>query len=205
MAIEEKPVIQDKWSKETKEGKNPILTPVFPRDYQGKQVIINADRLIFNARKQLKEENQEFEGGDIHLFSNNFIGLSTKGSIHLNTGFTTEGEDHEQLSNYIALNAPNIFIGMDNKKEYPVEPAVLGNKNQTYNDKLLDFLKKLLDKLSSEYRHTGDRGGLTSPIGDTFVDMRADFEGEGTPVKNSIGELREMLREIKSQHVFLKR
>ena len=94
---------------------------------------------------------------------------------------------------------------MDNKKEYPVEPAVLGNKNQTYNDKLLDFLKKLLDKLSSEYRHTGDRGGLTSPIGDTFTDMREDFEGEGTPLANSIGELRSILREVKSQHVFLKR
>ena len=94
---------------------------------------------------------------------------------------------------------------MDNKKEYPVEPAVLGNKNQTYNDKLLDFLKKLLDKLSSEYRHTGDRGGLTSPIGDTFKDMREDFEGEGTPLENSIGELRAILREVKSQHVFLKR
>ena len=94
---------------------------------------------------------------------------------------------------------------MDNKKEYPVEPAVLGNKNQDYNDKLLDFLKKLLDKLSSEYRHTGDRGGLTSPIGDTFEDMREDFDRNGEPLENSIGELRNMLREIKSQHVFLKR
>lgn len=202
MAIEEKPIIQDN------EQFAP-LTPITPDNYQGKQVIINADRLIFNARRQLTQEAQgaanTYEGGDIHLFSNNFIGLSTKGSIHLNTGFTTEGQDHEQLSNYIALNAPNIFIGMDNKKEYPVEPAVLGNKNQDYNDKLLDFLKKLLDKLSSEYRHTGDRGGLTTPIGDTFIDMRADFEGEGTPIANSIGELRTILREVKSQHVFLKR
>ena len=202
MAIEEKPIIQDN------EDFAP-LTPVGPDIYQGKQVIINADRLIFNARKKLEEDTQgaasTYEGGDIHLFSQNFIGLSTKGSIHLNTGFESEGADHEQLKNYIAFNAPNIFIGMDNKKEYPVEPAVLGNKNQDYNDKLLDFLKKLLDKLSSEYRHTGDRGGLTSPIGDTFEDMREDFDGNGEPLENSIGELRNMLREIKSQHVFLKR
>ena len=33
-------------------GKNPILTPTYPNDYQGKQVILNADRIIFNARKQ---------------------------------------------------------------------------------------------------------------------------------------------------------
>ena len=173
MAIEEKPIIQDN------EDFAP-LTPVGPDIYQGKQVIINADRLIFNARKKLEEDTQ-------------------------GAASTSEGEDHEQLKNYIAFNAPNIFIGMDNKKEYPVEPAVLGNKNQDYNDKLLDFLKKLLDKLSSEYRHTGDRGGLTSPIGDTFEDMREDFDGNGEPLENSIGELRNMLREIKSQHVFLKR
>jgi hypothetical protein len=35
--------------------------------------------------------------------------------------------------------------------------------------------------------------------------MREDFEGEGTPLENSIGELRAILREVKSQHVFLKR
>ena len=84
MAIEEKPIIQDN------EDFAP-LTPVGPDIYQGKQVIINADRLIFNARKKLEEDTQgaasTYEGGDIHLFSQNFIGLSTKGSIHLNTGF----------------------------------------------------------------------------------------------------------------------
>ena len=198
MAIEEKKTINDKWSKETKEGKNPILTPVFPKDYQGKQVLINADRLIFNARKQLKEEGQEYEGGDIHLFSYNFLGFSTKGSIHFNTS------DNEDKS-YIVLNSPNIFIGMDNKKEYPVEPAVLGNKNQDFLDKLLNLLKSLLDKLSSEYRHIGDRGGYTSPVGETFETMRKDFDGEGKPTADSIGELRQMIREIKSQHVFIKR
>ena len=35
--------------------------------------------------------------------------------------------------------------------------------------------------------------------------MRKDFDGEGDPLENSIGELRDMLREVKSQHVFLKR
>ena len=94
---------------------------------------------------------------------------------------------------------------MDNKKEYPVEPAVLGNKNQDFLDKLLNLLKSMLDKLSSEYRHIGDRGGFTSPVGDTFETMRKDFDGEGKPVVDSVGELRQMIREIKSQHVFIKR
>jgi hypothetical protein len=35
--------------------------------------------------------------------------------------------------------------------------------------------------------------------------MRKDFDGEGKPTVDSIGELRQMIREIKSQHVFIKR
>ena len=49
------------------------------------------------------------------------------------------------------LNRSATFEGMDNKKEYPVEPAVLGNKNQTYNDKLFSSLKSTFSsfKISS--------------------------------------------------------
>ena len=130
MAIEEKPIIQDN------EDFAP-LTPITPDNYQGKQVIINADRLIFNARRQLTQEAKgaanTYEGGDIHLFSYNFLGFSTKGSIHFNTS------DNEDKS-FIVLNSPNIFLGMDNRKEYPVDPAVLGNKN---HDFLLNKLSKL--------------------------------------------------------------
>jgi hypothetical protein len=222
MAIEEKKTIHDIWSEKAEKGVNPILTPVFPQNYQGKQVIINADRLIFNAKQQTTgyesmEAAGDFEGGDIHMFSQNFVSFSTNGSIHLNTGFEMKGKtDHEQEKNYIALSSPNIFLGLNNKKTYPTEPAVLGNKNQEYQEKLLNFLKKILDKLSSEYRHIGDRGGFTSPLGDTFVDMRLDYNGEsgeqypntdptsGDSLGDSIGGLKVLLREIKSQHVFIK-
>ena len=93
----------------------PILTPVYPQDYQGKQVIINADRLIFNARLQFSEQEaqgsaQTYEGGDIHMFSHNFISLNTNGSIHLNTLHPQGGEladENKNTKNYIMINAPS--------------------------------------------------------------------------------------------------
>ena len=72
-------------------------------------------------------------------------------------------------------------------------------------DKLLDFLKTTLDILSTRYRHIGDRGGYTTADGEVFKDMRQDFKGDGEITPDSIGDLRNELRKIKSQHVFLKK
>ena len=84
MAIEEKPIIQDN------EDFAP-LTPITPDNYQGKQVIINADRLIFNARRQLTQEAKgaanTYEGGDIHLFSNNLCSSFNNNSFSFNNFF----------------------------------------------------------------------------------------------------------------------
>ena len=215
--IENKKNITDELNRIQETGVNPILTPVYPNEYEGKQVIINADRLIFNARQQFSTQEaqgaaQTYEGGDIHMFSNNFISLNTYGSIHLNTLYPEGGEladDTKNIKNYIMINAPNIFIGMDTAegrpKNYPTEPAVLGLKNQAFMDKLLNLLLDLLNKLSTSNIHIGDRGGTTTPVGTTFESMSTDWDGEGNPLPNSIGELRSMLREIKSNHVFIKK
>ena len=52
---------------------NYIPTP--PGLYQGNQVFINSDRLIFNARVD-----------SILLYSEKAIGFSTNGSFHFDTG-----------------------------------------------------------------------------------------------------------------------
>ena len=203
----------------------PILTPIYPQDYQGKQVIINADRLIFNARLQFSEQEaqgsaQTYEGGDIHMFSHNFISLNTNGSIHLNTLHPQGGEladENKNTKNYIMINAPNIFLGMDTSgttedaeslgrpKNYPSEPAVLGLENQKYQNKLLNLILDLVQKLQTAYIHIGDRGDTTSPVGSAFDTLVADWDGEGKPEPDSIGELRAMLKQIKSEHVFIKK
>ncbi len=193
-------------------GKNPILTPVYPNDYQGKQVLLNADRIIFNARKQRSEESKDaantFEGGDIHMFSHNFISFSSNGSIHLNTLFP-QVDQHTNTPNYIMLNSPNIFIGMDTvegrPKNYPTQNAVLGLKTQETLNKILDIFKQLLDILSDDYSHIGDNGHPTTPKGETFETIRKDwYDSKGEPEANSVGEIRKMIKDIISRHVFIK-
>ena len=41
--------ITDEFNRLQESGKNPILTPEYPNQYQGKQVLINADRILSNA------------------------------------------------------------------------------------------------------------------------------------------------------------
>ena len=196
--------------------KNSVYTPIYPQVYEGRQVIINSDRLIFNARlaSDQGEKASYAAGGDIHMFSQNFISLSTRGSIHLNTEHP-EGVDHEKNNvNFIMINAPNIFLGMDdmpeggkNKpKSYANEPAVLGIKNQELMDKLFDLLIKILEKLGNENIYvSGAPGEESSPKNEIWNNLIKDWDGEGDFEKGSVGELRAMLREIKSQHVFIKK
>ena len=204
--------ITDELAKINDKGIKPILTPVYPNDYQGKQVILNADRILFNARKQRTQESKDaadtFEGGDIHMFSHNFISFSTNGSIHLNTLFP-KVDQHINTQNYIMLNAPNIFIGMDTiegrPKAYPTQNAVLGLKTQETLSKIMDLFKQLLDILSDDYSHIGDNGDPTTPKGEVFEKIRTDWnDSKGDPEPNSIGEVRKMIKDIISRHVFIK-
>ena len=78
--------------------------PEQPHIYQGKQVIINSDRLLFNAKTD-----------SILLFSDKAIGFSTNGSFHFDTG----GLD----GNKFVVNATDIYFGLDADK-YPTEPAL---------------------------------------------------------------------------------
>ena len=96
--------------------------PDAPGIYQGKQVIINSDRLLFNAKND-----------SILLFSDKAIGFSTNGSFHFDTTNLDE--------NKFVVNSPNIYLGLDLKK-LPTEPAVLGNE-------LHDLLHKILDTIYS--------------------------------------------------------
>ena len=201
----------------TKQEKNPIYTPVFPQDYEGRQAIINADRIIFNARKASDQgESAEYaSGGDIHLFSHNFISLSTNGSIHLNTLHPEGVEQEKNNVNYVMINAPNIFLGMDDggeggkgkPKSYASEPAILGLKNQAFMDKLLNFLKTILTKLGNENIYiSGAPGDISSPDKEVWEHMVKDINDDFDPKKGtSIGELKDLLRTIKSQHVFIKK
>ena len=83
--------------------------PKAPNRYIGNQVILNSDRLIFNAKSD-----------SILLFSDKAIGFSTNGSFHFDTS------PDKNTSKFI-INSPNIYLGLDFDNTLPKQSAVLGD------------------------------------------------------------------------------
>ena len=100
--------------------------PDNPDIYQGKQIIINSDRILFNAKKD-----------SILCFSDKAIGFSTNGSIH----FDTSNRD----DNNFIVNSPNIYLGLDYRDDLPKEPAVLGDSLEDLLNEILDIIQNLWD------------------------------------------------------------
>ena len=120
--------------------------PTSTTDYQGKQVIIDSDRLLFNAKND-----------SILLFSNKAIGFSTRGSIHFDTSNTKDSK--------VIINSPNIYLGLKVNKELPTEPAVLGDELDdwlTGINGLLDVIEGIIDDIIFKVSYTAP-GGFTGP------------------------------------------
>ena len=139
--------------------------PKQPNIYQGKQVIINSDRLLFNAKDD-----------SILLFADKAIGFNTKGTINFDTG---QSEDN----NKFIVNAPNIHLGLKGGKNSPTEPALLGDKTEEWLDRLLGFLDtKLLNFLQAEYKSNcaysapGGQGGSFSTLKRELSSLRKDIK-----------------------------
>ena len=125
--------------------------PTSPQQYQGNQIIINSDRLLFNAKED-----------SILLFASQAMSFSTKGSIHFDCGPNmmtdpNNPEDPEGIPNpnsEFIVNANKIILGFkngagsggsargDNKGETGEEdqPALLGRETTLW---LLDLLKAI--------------------------------------------------------------
>ena len=106
--------------------------PDTPNIYQGKQVIIDSDRLIFNAKND-----------SILLFSDKAIGFSTNGSFH----FDTSPDENESK---FVVNSPNIYLGLEFDNTYPTEPAVLGDQLEDLLNEILDLVGGILNDI--EYK-----------------------------------------------------
>tara|TARA_R110002167_G_scaffold173523_1_gene372086 strand:- start:392 stop:877 length:486 start_codon:yes stop_codon:yes gene_type:complete len=108
-------------------------TPDTPSIYQGKQVIINSNRLLFNAKEDA-----------ILLFANKAIGFSTNGSIHFDTSDKKDGEKASK----VIINSPNIYLGLQYNGDLPTEPAILGDYlGDIWLTDLLETLEGLIDDL----------------------------------------------------------
>ena len=91
-------------------------------EYQGKQVLINSDRLVFNAKND-----------SILLYSDRVIGFSTNGSFHFDTS------SNKDKSNFI-VNSPNIYLGLEFDNSLPTEPAVKGDSLEELIEEILDLI-----------------------------------------------------------------
>tara|TARA_B100000287_G_C20034405_1_gene543805 strand:+ start:41 stop:517 length:477 start_codon:yes stop_codon:yes gene_type:complete len=100
--------------------------PESPNTFQGNQVIINSDRLIFNAKEDA-----------ILAYSDKAIGFTTRGNFHFDT-------DNSGNAKFI-VNSPNIYLGISNLRtgELPTEPAVLGHELKSLLEQLLDLLEMM--------------------------------------------------------------
>ena len=119
--------------------------PSQPHKYQGKQVIITSDRVLFNAQND-----------SILLIADKSIGFNTTGTIN----FDIDGGE-SPLHNRFVVNSPNIYLGLDGKNP-PEEPAVLANSLEIWLQELVDYLEDLEHFLLTRFKVISQQeGGLT--------------------------------------------
>lgn len=107
-----------------------MTNPTQPYEYEGKQVVINSDRLLFNAKSD-----------SLLVYSNKHMAFSANNHIHFDTG--DEG-------NFV-VNANLIHIGLEGDKKSPAEHAVLGNNLERILNDMLEMVENLLYTLEYTY------------------------------------------------------
>ena len=152
--------------------------PQSPETYQGNQVLINSDRLIFNAKND-----------SILLFSDKAIGFSTNGSFHFDTS-RDEGESK------FVVNSPNIYLGLEFDNTLPTQPAVLG-------DELVVILNEILDMCQSLSYDMAFSMSYTSTSEGTLTGMNDKNGGIMNKRIRQIDKIRDDLNDIMSQNTKL--
>jgi len=146
--------------------------------YQGKQVLINSDRLVFNAKED-----------SILLYSKKSIGFSTKGSIH----FDTDEEDDEGRINNFIINSPNIYLGLTWDNKLSSNPAVKGDELETTLDDILSLIDNLILTILYKISYQLGPKGVTG----AFSGNKAMVSGLRTTIDN----IRKEIKDIKSKTV----
>ncbi len=100
--------------------------PEKPFSYQGKQVIINTDRVVLQSKTD-----------SVLVFANDSISFSCNKSVHFDTGD----------SGYFIINTPKIVLGLNTNDKLPHEPALLGETTERWLKDLLFAIDELCDIL----------------------------------------------------------
>ncbi len=146
--------------------------PELPNTFQGNQVIINSDRLVFNAKKDA-----------ILLYSDKAIGFSTNGNFH----FDTDNSDDAKF----IVNAPNIYLGVNNLRtgELPTEPAVLGHELQALLTQILDLFDMMSIDVCYNIAHittaAGTPTGMNPANGSIYICLQEEIDA----VRNNLNDI----------------
>ena len=114
--------------------------PAQPNLYQGKQIVLNSERILFNAKND-----------SILLFADKSIGLNTQGSINI---------DNKGL--FVINSRSEIYLGLKGS-DAPTEPALLGDKTGVYLKDICELIRSILVFLASEYKLTVPLVGVSAP------------------------------------------
>ena len=146
--------------------------PELPNAFQGNQVIINSDRLVFNAKKDA-----------ILLYSDKAIGFSTNGNFH----FDTDNSDDAKF----IVNAPNIYLGVNNLRtgELPTEPAVLGHELQALLTQILDLFDMMSIDVCYNIAHITTAAGTPTGMNPANGSIYICLQEEINAVRNNLNDI----------------
>ena len=149
-----------------------ITIPESPNTYQGNQVIINSDRLVFNAKKDA-----------ILLYSNGSIGFSSKGNFHFDT-------DNSEDTKFI-VNTPNIYLGLKSLTtgELPTEPAVLGDELKKLLIQILDLLDNMALDMGYNIAHITTQPGTPTGMNPANMGIINNISSEIKIIRDNIDDI----------------
>lgn len=127
-----------------------------PSIYDGKQILVTSDRLMFNAKRE-----------EILMFSLKSIGLSSRGTVNIDSNKET------------IVNSPNIYLGLDAEQH-----LVLGDKTAEWLQELSNVLKDLIDAIQQSFVATGT--GPSSTIQTTSAAKYTPIVNKITSLENEI-------------------
>jgi hypothetical protein len=162
---------------------NPLTSPI-TKFYQNSQVIINADRVVLNSKKN-----------DIMLFASNNIELSTNYTVNLNAGehIHLNIKEENPTSSTTATIKPKIFLGTKFTNEIPTEPLMLGRQTAKYLQDLLHAIDTFAVKLTPS--------GAT-PQGSPIVDLQTAADELHNRINSDTDNLRDRIEKLLSKSTY---
>lgn len=149
-----------------------------PEKYQGKQVIITSDRLVFNARE------------DSIFASDSTIAFATNKDFHINTSDGPNGK--------FAVNSPKIHLGeVKNSGQLADNPAVKGQELEQLLTDILDHLNTLYTVVLPTLHQITTLPALPTVPSPANV-------GLISPLISQLNILKGRIKRIKSKNVYIK-